>query len=212
MQLVGLEQRDVLDEQLRHPFAVPVRGARVVEDRPEVLRKRADALLGGLIEGRLIGLPLAFGLILGLGECAKLGVPLGFKRVDNQAVVWIDEHVTATGALGFVPGSFDLHLPQSVGLVPPRLQLCLYGQGELDGHRRHRLDQPLSHGAIDRSAWDDLAHRAAPVHPARDALVVGHEPGRAGVVTHRHPAAAYTTQHQPLQQGGALSGGRSAVV
>ena len=72
----GLGEGDVLDEQPDHALAVPLRGRGVGPQRREVHGQRTDAVLAVLAEGRgsVGGLPVV--VVLGVADGAQRIVPV----------------------------------------------------------------------------------------------------------------------------------------
>lgn len=100
------EQGDIRDQQPGHPFALPVRGVRIVPQAWEISGQRqdADALL--IVEP---GLPLALFVVvlLGGGLRTQRLVPFRFQRIGDQTVVGITAHITAACQVGLVTRPLD---------------------------------------------------------------------------------------------------------
>lgn len=100
------EQGDIRDQQPGHPFALPVRGVRIVPQAWEISGQRqdADALL--IVEP---GLPLALFVVvlLGGGLRTQRLVPFRFQRIGDQTVVGITAHITAARQVGLVTRPLD---------------------------------------------------------------------------------------------------------
>ena len=82
-------ERDVFDEKACHALAFALGGGRVAPQRWEVRRQGHDGGALGVVEaGR--GATLTLVVVLGGGQVAQRGVPVGFERVGDQAVGWVD--------------------------------------------------------------------------------------------------------------------------
>jgi hypothetical protein len=77
-------QRDVLDEQRRHPLALAVRRRRVVPQGREVPRELEDALALLVIEPRLVGMVAALVFLSRALERPELLVPARLERVGDE--------------------------------------------------------------------------------------------------------------------------------
>ena len=86
----------------------------------------------GLVQCHAIGLPLAVGVVLGVGAGAELVVPVGFESIGDQPVSGIDKQVPLARQLGLVLGALDLEAAQPIRLVEPRLDLLLGRPADLD--------------------------------------------------------------------------------
>ena len=198
--LVGLGQGDVLDEQPDHAFAFPLRGGRVRPQRGEVAGQRPDAGLvlvgerdGGGSGGFLV-------VVLGGLHGAQRVVPVGFQAVGDQPVVGVDGEVAAAGEVGAVAGPFDVVAAQLVGVVGAGLEFGLHGERDLERERGEGVEQQLPDRGVDAGAGDEQAARRGAVDAFAHALVVGHLDAAAGVVAHGHPPPAVAADGQALQQ------------
>ena len=160
-----------------------------------------DALAFVRVDDEPIGGALVLVGLLGLGERAELGVPVGLQRVGDEPVGGIDLHVAVAGAVDLVRGPFDLAVPEAIGLVEAGGDLLLHGERQLEGHRGDGLDDERGDGGVDLGAQDALARRIAEEPAAADTHVVGDERAAAprGVV-HVHAAAAQAADDPALQQ------------
>jgi hypothetical protein len=75
------------------------------------MRVRASSL-----SSPFIGFALLVVVLLERVEATKMFVPVGFKRVGDQTIVWIDLKVAATGKLGLIASPFELRAAQRIGL------------------------------------------------------------------------------------------------
>ena len=88
--LVGLVERDVFDQQAGDPFAFSLWSARVGPELGEVSGELMDS---GLVLVGELGVRCGasvFVVVLGGLELAELVVPVGFEGVGDEAVVWVD--------------------------------------------------------------------------------------------------------------------------
>ena len=82
--------------------------------------------------------------------------------------------------LGLVQCPLDLAMSQAIGLLQSCRDLLLHGERQIQGHRRHRLDQQLADGGIDLCAEDALAHRVTEALAAAEAALA-HQACRQGL-------------------------------
>jgi hypothetical protein len=127
---VGLDQREVVEEQPGHALAFPRGGGRVGPQRGKVGGQRPDPGLVFLGErgGRRGGVLV---VVLGGAQRAQRIVPVRFQGVGDQPVVRVDGQVAAAGELGAVAGAFDVCAAQLVGLVGAGLELGLHVERDL---------------------------------------------------------------------------------
>ena len=104
---------------------------------------------------------MALVLLLGLAQGAQLGVPVGFERISDESVLGVHVHVAMAGVVGFELGPLDVPMAQAVSLFETRLNLLLHGEGQLDGHGRHGLDEQLADGSVDLGPDDALTYGVA---------------------------------------------------
>ena len=95
--LVGLVDGDVVDEQAGHAFAFPLRGGRVGPQGGEVGGEGPDATLVLFGERGPGGGGGALVVVVGCLELAQSVVPVGFEGVGHQPVVGVDGQVAASG-------------------------------------------------------------------------------------------------------------------
>ena len=106
--LVGLVERDVFDQQADDAFAFALRSARVGPELGEVGGELTDP---GLVLVGELGVRCGAGVfvvVLGGLELAERVVPVGFEGVGDEAVVGIDRQVAAAAELGAMPGALDV--------------------------------------------------------------------------------------------------------
>ena len=78
-------------------------------------------------------------------------------------MVRIDPQVAAPGQLGLVLRALDRLVAKLVGALELRLELLLYGEGQLQRHRRERLDGQRTDGTVNlcaRQAWHSGSARS----------------------------------------------------
>ena len=78
--------------------------------------------------------------------------------------------------------------------------------------RGEGVEQQLPDRGVDGAAGDGLAALRTVLDAAGHALVVGDFDAAAGVVAHRHPAAAAPADCQALQQRGSFAGGAGGAI
>jgi hypothetical protein len=131
MDVVGLGERDVVDEQPGHAFAFSLGGVGVGPQGGEVGGEGTDAGLVLVAEGSGGG-GVALVVVLGGLELAQGVVPVGFEAVGHEPVVGIDGQVAAAGEFGAVAGPFDVAAPQGVGFVGAGFEFGLDGERHLE--------------------------------------------------------------------------------
>lgn len=112
--LVTFHQRDIVDQQADHAFALLVRRVRVAPEGRKVRRQSEHPLPRLLIEQLTVVLRLLRVLFLGGRERPQLVVPFGFEDVRDEAMVRIDFHVPSAGRVGFILNALQVLLPQSI--------------------------------------------------------------------------------------------------
>ena len=91
-------------------------GGRVVPECGQVGGQGADA--GALLLVERGGGGLGGGVVvLGVGQLAQAGVPVGFEGVGDQPVAGVDGQVAAAGLVGGVLGALDGGGAQRVGVL-----------------------------------------------------------------------------------------------
>ncbi len=150
--LVGLDQGDVVEQQPGDALAFLLGGGGIGPHGGEVAGEGADAGLVLVGQGgvRCGAGPLV--VVLGGIEGAEGIVPVGLQRVGDQPVVGVDGQVAAAGELGVVAGAFDLGAAQLVGLVGAGFQLGLDGERDL---QRQGV-------TVSSSSWPTAASMPAP--------------------------------------------------
>src|ERR1019366_2429274 len=109
--VLPLGQSDVFEQQAGHALALAVGCVWILPEPWEVTGQGQDALALLRIDRGGVGLALVFVLLLGVGQCTQLAVPVGLQRTRNQAVVRIDLEVAALRQLGLIAGALDLSTP-----------------------------------------------------------------------------------------------------
>ena len=133
---IGLDERDVFDEQGHHALALDRRGARIVPYAVKILCKREDSRTRLLAEQPPVGGALALVFALQRVQLPQPVVPVGFQRIRDQAIVRIDLEIATTCELGLVTRPLQLRAPQALGLLDPMGDLLLHRQRHLDRRRR----------------------------------------------------------------------------
>jgi hypothetical protein len=82
----------------------------------------------------------------------QLLVPPGFKGVSDETVIRIDFHIAPPCQLSVIARSFDVLTAQSFRFGGARLKFALDREANLNGHRRHQLDQKRADRRIDHLA------------------------------------------------------------
>ena len=164
--------------------------------------------------GELPGVVLAGLLagVLGLGQGAERGVPVGFEGVGDEPVGGVDGEVAAAGQVGVVAGALDVGGAQGVGLVGAVLQLGGDGEGGLDGERGEGVDEQLPDPLVQAGAGDGLADPAGVLDAVALADVGGEFAAAALVVADGHPLPAAPADDDALQQRGAFAGRPGGAV
>ena len=176
------------------------------------MRQRQHLLTTLVIQDRSILLLLLFILLLGLGQGAKLIVPVSLQCVGHQPVVRIDLHEAVAGQFRFISGAFHLLPPWLVHFVQPGLQFRLYGEGQLQRDRLDHLQQEFPDALIDVAAGNLLADIPAVFATFMLARVIDHQLLVTFVIAQAHPPAADAADHKALEQGRALAGRTVAAV
>ena len=203
--LVGLGQGDVVDEQPGHALALALGGGWVGPQGGEVGGEAADAGLVLVAErGGCGGGPLV--VVLGGLQLAQSVVPVGFEAVGHEPVVGVHGQVAAAGELGAVAGAFDVAAPQGIGFLGAGFEFGLHGERDFEGEGGDGVQQELADGGVDAGAGDGLTAWPAGLDGFADALVVGHLDAAALVVAHGHAPPAACAHGEALQQRGALAG------
>jgi hypothetical protein len=122
----------VADQQAQEAFALAGRGGRVVPQGGQVGGQAADAGALLLVE-RGSGGPGGGVVVLGVGQLAQAGVPVGFEGVGDQPVAGVDGQVAAAGLVGGVLGALDRGGAQRVGVLCLVDQLVAGRQGDFQG-------------------------------------------------------------------------------
>jgi hypothetical protein len=154
--LVGLVEGDVVDDEPDHPFAFSLGGGGVGPQSREVGGQGADLGLLLVVEGG-VGLHGPVVGVLGVAELAQRVVPVGFEAVSDEPVVGIDRQVAAPGGLGAVAGPFDVGGTEPVGLGGAAGELVLDAQGDLERERGEGVEHERGDGGVDTGAGDALA-------------------------------------------------------
>ena len=123
------DQRDILDQEAEHAFALSLRGLWVSPDGREVGGQGEDALAFVVVDREPIGFALALILLLGIAQGAQLGIPVRFEGVGDESIRGVDLHVAVPRSIDFVLDTLDLAVPQTVGFVEAGGELLLHGQG-----------------------------------------------------------------------------------
>ena len=109
--VVGLGERDVVDEQPDDPFTFPLRGGAVGPQRGEVGGERADPGFVLLAERRRGGAG-ALVVVVGALDGPQRVVPVGFEGVGDEPVVGVDGEVASAGEVGALVGALDVAVPR----------------------------------------------------------------------------------------------------
>ena len=197
--LVGLVEGDVVDDEPDHPFAFPLRGGGVGPQPGEVGGQRTDLGLL-LVAEHGVGLPGPVVGVLGVAQGPKRVVPVGFEAVGDEPIVGIDRQVAPPGGLGTVTGAFDVGGAQPVGFGGASGEFGLDAQGDLERERGEGVQHERGDGGIDTGAGHALAARGAVLDRCGHALVVGMFHTAAGVVAHGHPLPAAAAHREALEQ------------
>jgi len=166
--LVPFGQRDVLEKQACHAFALALRSARVVPHSREVFGQRKDLLPPLVAQLLVVSRSPLFQFGLSVVESAQLVVPLGLEHVHHEAVARVGLHEATAGEVGLVAGSLDALTAQGFGFVHARLELVLYTQRNLEGHWADGLYKEFPDSLVDAAPWDGLARG----RPGVDALAL----------------------------------------
>jgi hypothetical protein len=161
----ALDERDVFEPQSRHALALPVRRAWVPPEPGKIPGQSQDPRPQLRVERQWIGLASALVLLVRVRQGPQPIVPFPFERIGDQAVVRIDLHVATTGQLSLVAGPVHLFASQAIRFVRAHSQLLLHGQGDLEGHGRHHLDQQFAHRPIAAAAFATLNELYAEYFP-----------------------------------------------
>lgn len=97
--VLGFNERDVLDQPRDLAFALDGGGAWIVPDAWEVRCEGKNTRARLLGKQPLIGLALTVLLLLGCIEPTKMLIPVGFERIGHQAIVRINLQIAATRKL-----------------------------------------------------------------------------------------------------------------
>jgi len=124
--VVGLVQGDVVDQEADHAFAVALLGVRVGPEGREICCQRTDSVLQIVAEDGRGGSAGAFVVLAGGVQGAERVVPVGFEAVGDQPVVGVDGQIAATCQVGAVAGAFDVSAAQCVGFGGAGVEFGLY--------------------------------------------------------------------------------------
>ncbi len=152
--VIGLEQRDVFQEQASEPLAFTVRSARVSPQPRDVVGQVQDGYSLLSIQRLLGGGALALVRLLRIGELAETGIPLGLESVGDQPVIRMNAQVAVLRELCVVPCTLDVLASETVGFHRACLHLRLDGQRGFQGQWVDRADQQLADRRIQGAAMD----------------------------------------------------------
>ena len=124
-----LDHGDILHEQADHAFPFAIGRVRIVPDPREIRRERENPRAGVSIDGHAIGEPLPLVDHLRVGDLLQRAIPVGFQFIRDEAIRGIDVQILAAGEIRLIARPLDRATMQPVGLVEPRLELLLDGQG-----------------------------------------------------------------------------------
>src|SRR4051812_9665635 len=102
-----VEERYIFHQQTHDALTISIRRASIMPKFGEVRRKVQDLRACRVIRYCRVLLTVTLVKFLGLCEAAELLIPVGLKRVGDEAITRIDLHVTSTSQLGFVTGALD---------------------------------------------------------------------------------------------------------
>ena len=105
---ISPNQGDVFDEQTHDAFALARLDRGIVPDPREIVDQRQQLLSCMRIDEALIFLGLLLVVLLSGEVNAQLIVPLCLQTVDNEAIVRVRLHVSATCQLRLIAGTFQL--------------------------------------------------------------------------------------------------------
>ncbi len=99
-----------------------VRGLRISPQPWEVSGEREDLRPLLVAHVHPVRLALAFIVLLSLGQCTQLVVPVRLQRVSHQSVLGIDRHVAPACQFRLIPSPLHLPMAQAVRFVDARLE------------------------------------------------------------------------------------------
>ena len=156
--LVGLVEGDVLDQQSGDPLALAGGCGGVGPERGEVGGELADLCLVVVVERGVGGGGLAVVFVLGGLQRAERVVPVGLERVGDEPVVGVDGEVAAAGEFGALAGALDVGAAELVGFVGAGFELGLNVERDLERERGDGVEQQLADRLVDVVARDRLRH------------------------------------------------------
>jgi hypothetical protein len=134
--LVTFDQRDVVQQEVDHAFAFPVRGARIAPQPREVGRQRKDLRALPIVQHGPVLLTLLLLFFLGGLAGPQLVVPLGLQRIRDQPVVRINAHVASPGQVRLILRPLHLLTAQPIGVVQTGLEFGLNVERDFQCQRR----------------------------------------------------------------------------
>ena len=142
-------------------FALAHIDARVVPNPRKLLGEIQDAAPHLSVERSRFVWAASFIILDDVGMKTQLFVPLSFERVGDETVIGVDLHVASPREFGIIAHPLDMLAAQGIGLGGARLEFALNREADLQGHRRHQLEQKRADRRIDNLAWHRLADLAA---------------------------------------------------
>ena len=137
-------------------------------------------------------------LLLSVLKRPKLPVPIDLQRIGDQSVVRVHTQVATLCQFRLVARPFDLLSAQLVDVVQTSLQFLLDRERDVDGHRRHDVEQQVANHRIHLAPGNPLADRLWIVDGASVADIVGDPLPGTDVVDDLHALAADAAQHEAL--------------
>src|SRR5581483_922671 len=95
--LVALSDRNVLDQQPDHAFALAVRRPRIIPQPWKVGCQGEDLLSLRWADPALVGLALPLVILLRFRQGPQLYIPFCFQRRSYESIVGVDAKKTAAG-------------------------------------------------------------------------------------------------------------------
>jgi hypothetical protein len=149
---------------------------------------------------------------LGRGQCPKLLIPVGFKRIGHQAILGIDLHEPFLCRIGVVAGARDVLLSQPIGLVQPLVQLLLHDHRDFEGMRSQDLQKQAADRLVNAQTRDALANPDAMLNGLSVTQVVRDQADLPRVIPDGHAPSAKAAQDHSLQESWPSSWGAPAMV
>ena len=98
-------QGDIFNQQADQPFAVMMRGMRIIPYRWKIVGDCQNLGAHGIIHLQTTLLALSFRLLLDFLKSTQRRIPVGFQCAGHQAVIGIHPPVPLSGQIGFILGT-----------------------------------------------------------------------------------------------------------